>query len=246
MTKPLSISFIFLSTLLFGQNNLQDLRIYHDVYTPEAVLDNTYGITMYNKFNARLGGDSVRNCKGYACSDFVEDYYTTGQLLHKGYYLDGQVTSYKNWYPNGNLERNFRVIDANKSKETLYYSDGTKKSEITYMGDFAVEWQDYYPNGVLEYDEKYHPSNEFYLNKNSYYNNGQPQSTLELDNKKKLIYIKTEYYPDGKIKEQGEVLYNKAIFDYQKYGTWIYNDENGVLKKQETYTNGKVTKEKTF
>ena len=103
-----------------------------------------------------LGGDTVRNDQdGYAANGYLEDFYTTGQLLHKGFYVDGQLKVYKNYYPNGKVERNFRMVDLKKSKMDIFYKDGTPKSKIVYVGSEALKWEDYYPNGTLEFIEVY-------------------------------------------------------------------------------------------
>ncbi len=227
-----------------GQNNLQDLKLYHDVYEPTAVLDDTYGIQAYDKLNVRLGGDSIRNCKGYACTGYVEDYYTNGQLLHKGYYVEGQLTSYKNYYPNGKTERSYRHIDLNKSKLTLFYSNGMKKSEVIYYGSNPIKWSDYYQNGTLEYEEAYNKTYEYYTKKNNYYEDGKPQSIMELDNKKKKIYIKTEYFPNGQVKMIGNIQFNPAVFDYQKIGKWMVYNKDGSQTAEQMWRDGKMEKEK--
>ena len=86
----LSILTLFLLTTSIAQNNLKDKSHYHDTYVPDAVINEKYVITMYEKLNIMLGGDTVRNDpSGYAANGYLEDYYTTGQLLHKGFYVDG-------------------------------------------------------------------------------------------------------------------------------------------------------------
>lgn len=233
---------------LLAQNDLTDKSLYHDTYIPETVVDPTYGITQYEPLNRRLGGDSIRNMKttGYAATGFVEDYYSTGQLLHKGFYENGQLKIYKNYYPNGNMERNFREIDVNRSKLTTYYENGQTKSDIVFIGTDAFKWEDYYENGQLEYVEEYHKSFEYYTFKAKYFENGTPEHILELDNKKKLEYTQAYYHKNGNLKEQGKLVYNKQIFDYQKIGVWVVYDENGNAIKEQKYTNGSLHSEKNL
>ena len=59
-----------------------------------------------------LHSDSTVLKKVYAVNGWKEDHYSTGELLHKGYYIEGQLKVYKNFYPNGNIERNFKAIDS--------------------------------------------------------------------------------------------------------------------------------------
>ena len=68
-------------------------------YAPEAVIDEKFGIQIYEPLNIMLGKDTIRNDEnGYAANGFIEDFYTSGQLLHKGFYVDGQLKLYKNYY----------------------------------------------------------------------------------------------------------------------------------------------------
>ncbi len=223
----------------FAQNDLTDVSLYHNTYDPTDVIDSTYGIKMYESLNMMLGNDSTRNDKsGYAANGFIEDYYKSGKLLHKGFYVEGQLKIYKNYYPNGNVERNFRMTDLKKSKMTLFYKGGTVKSDIVYVENEALKWTDYYENGNIEFEEVYHKSFQYYIKKANYFENGKPENVLELDDKKKLIYTQSYYHSNGNLKEQGEVKYNKSMFDYERVGVWKLYDNNGNQSKQQKYING--------
>src|SRR5690606_13147301 len=97
---------------------------------------------------------------------------------HKGFYVDGQLKIYKNYYPNGKEERNFRMVDIKKSKMTLFYEDGTMKSDIVYIGNEALSWIDYYPNGTVEFEEIYDKSFQYYEKKAAYFKSGKPEDVL--------------------------------------------------------------------
>jgi len=216
-----------------------------DQYPSAEVIDQTYGIMMYESLNSMLGSDTIRNDKnGYVINGYRSDFYTSGELLHKGYYVDGKLTIYKNYYPNGNLERSFRLLDVKRSKMILYYEDGSKKSEINYIHNQAQKWQDFYPNGNLEFIEEYHKSMQYHKLKANYNQDGSVSEMLELTDKKKLMYLQTIYHKNQKIKEQGKVKYNKAQFDYEKTGKWIVYDENGTPIKEQNYASGKINSEK--
>ena len=119
------------------------------------IIDPIYGITIYEPLNLYLHSDSTRMEEGYAVNGWKEDHYSTGELLHKGYYIEGQLKVYKNFYPNGNVERNFKAIDSFKSKLTLFFPNGNIKSKISYSNDFAMEWTDYNTNGNISFYEKF-------------------------------------------------------------------------------------------
>lgn len=245
MSKYILFLILFLTTasFLFAQNDLEDKSLYYDTYEPEEVIDDVYGITRYEPLNKRLGGDSVRHDNsGYAAENWKEDYYNNEQLLHKGYYGDGKLKTYTNYYPDGQEERNYRIINGFKSKMVKYYPDGTKKSEVTYYGKDAWRWEDYYPSGQLEYLEQWDKNFEYYEVKESYYKNGTLKSIFELKKKRKMLFEQKKYHENGELKEEGELTFN--MFDYSKIGTWKIYNKQGILIKEEIYKNGKLFKTK--
>lgn len=234
-----------LSILVLLLFSIATYSIAQESYEPEQVVDEKFGITKYEPLNMMLGNDSVRNdAKGYAANGYVQDYYKSGQLLHKGFYVDGQLKVYKNYFPNGKVERNFRMTDIKKSKMTIYYSDGKVKSEIEYVESQAQKWQDFYPNGSPEFVEEYDNDIQYYVFKANYFEDGKPENSLTLTDKKKLIYTQIYYHKNGQIKEQGEMKYNKSIFDYERIGVWKLYDESGKPTKEVKYASGKVQSEK--
>ena len=154
------------------------------------------------------------------------------------------VSSFMEIVPNEELT--YTYVDLKKSKMTIYYKDATVKSEIVYVGSEALKWEEYYPNATLEFVEEYNKSFEYYVFKANYFENGTPENTLELTDKKKLVYTQTYYHANGQIKEQGEMFYNKNVFDYERIGSWKTFDENGSPKKETKYVNGKVHSEKNL
>ena len=202
-------------------------------YNPAKVVDPDYGIMMYEKLNFQTGGDSVRNDrKGYACQGWVEDHYENGELLHKGYYEDGHLKIYKNFFPNGNVERSFKVNDTKRCALQIFYDDNKLKSDINYFEGNPQVWTDYYHNGQIEYYEENTKSMEYLIARKSFTEDGKPQELFELTNPKKKIYSKKEYYENGAIKGEGEMIFNPSVFDYQKDGVWTVYDEKGKATKE--------------
>lgn len=190
-----------------------------------------------------LGSDTLRNVNGYAANGYIKDFYITGQLLHRGFYVEGQLKVYRNFFPNGTVERNFRLIDTKKSKMDIYYKDGTLKSKITYINSEAQSWEDFYPNGAIEFIEVYDKNIQYYIEKANYFEDGTPESTLVLDDKKKLIYTQAYYHENGEVKKVGQMKYLKAEFDYQNIGTWIEYDNTGKAIKEIKYASGAIQSE---
>jgi antitoxin component YwqK of YwqJK toxin-antitoxin module len=202
-------------------------------YNAAKVIDPDYGIKMYEKLNFQTGGDSVRNDKkGYACQGWVEDFYDTGDLIHRGYYEDGHLTLYKNFFPNGKVERSFIVTGYKKSTMQIYYNDGKIKSDILYFETNPQVWTDYYNNGQIEYTEENAKNMEYLIFRKSYSQDGKPQEIFELVNPKKKIYSMKEYYENGNIKGEGQMIFNTSMVDYQKDGTWTVYDEKGKAIKE--------------
>lgn len=212
----------------------------------ESVIDPDYGIMMYTRLTIMLGGDSVRYCNGYACQSWIEDHYENGQLLHKGYYMEGQLKIYKNYYPDGAIERQFRNTDLSKCELITHYPDGKLRTKGVYINGSALQYEEYYANGSPGYYEESHKSLDYYINTRSYFENGKPESILQLIDPKKMIYNKMEYYENGNIKEEGKLFFNKSSLDYYKADKWLFYNENGKLVNESFYENGKKIKENNY
>jgi antitoxin component YwqK of YwqJK toxin-antitoxin module len=211
------------------------------LYKSEEVLDADYGITMYNHLILSIGGDSVRYAKDrFKVNGWKEDFYENGSVLHKGFYVDGKIKIFKNYYLNGSIERNFIELDLNKSKLELFYEDGKQKSVILYYQGNSQNQYDYFRNGNPEYIEENDKHLEFLYKRNSYYENGIPESLFELIDKKQKRYSKKEFYINGKLKEEGFMIFRKDMNDYQKDGIWNYFDQSGKLTNTETYYKGEL------
>lgn len=241
------ITFILFTTLGFSQNSDLSKQLPKPiVYDQLEVLDSADGITLYEPLNFRLGGDSIRNEKGYAFNGWKKDYYQTGELIHKGFYVDGQLKIYRNFYPNGDVERIFNVIDDYKSMMKVYYQGDILKSQIKYVGAEPKKWEDFYPNGYLEYYEEIDRNNEYYKIQKSYYSSGKLASIFELVNKKDLLYTMKKFHENGNNKVVGQSKYSQTMMDYLKMGIWKYYDESGKLIKEEEYILGRIEKETSY
>lgn len=207
-----------------------------------SLIDSIYGIQHYEPLNMMLSGDSVRMCGTYACQNQVKDYYVTGELLHAGFYVDGQLKSYKNYYPNGNVERDFRAIDLYRSQVKLYYESGQLKSQVKYNEGAVQEWTDYYANGQIEMSEEKTKACTYHIFSRSFYEDGKPSKALELLDKKKITYTYKEFYSSGAVKVEGSKQFKEELGDYINTGVWKYYDESGKVTKEEKFDNGTLVK----
>ena len=215
-------------------------------YKASQVIDPEHGIIIYDKMNIAIGDSTRHTPKGYAASDWIEDFYVSGQLLHKGFYIDGKLKVYKNYWENGRLERNFRFTDFTKSQMTIYYPDGQLRSDIIYKEGAAQKTSEYYPNGKADFEEEFDKNIEYLIFRKSYYENGNPQSILELKNPKKKIYYQIDYYENGKVKEEGGIVLIPGSEDYRKDGIWKTYDETGKQTGEEEYAKGMLSSQKKF
>jgi len=247
MKNLYSISFIFLLSInCIAQKGLIVPATKAPVKTYDAsIIDSTYGITLYEKLNKSLGGDSIRNNNGYACTGWFEDFYYNGKLLHKGYYQEGQLKNYRNFFPNGQMERQFKAVDDYKSNMKIYYPTGTLKSEVDYDEGNPLKWTDYYKDGKVELTEEFNKKGEYYIYRKTFYRDGKPETELTLTNPKKKIYSSKTFYENGQLKEEGEMLYSPDALDYVKNGHWKVYNESGKLTFDQTYIFGKLNHEKS-
>lgn len=238
MKQLIYITF-FLSGFTAGAQRFADQVPQTKKYTEEIALDSNGGIKMYNKLISTIGGDSIRyNKAGYNLQGWQEDYYSSGKVLHKGFYVDGQIKVFKNFYENGQIERSFISSDPARSSVDIYYPNGKVQKQIMYYNGNAQNEYSYFSNGnpqsIVEKDKEV----QYLFKKDHFYENGQLASEMQLIDKKNKKYSSKEYYENGKLKEEGIFTLNLEKKEYQKDGEWTYYDEKGQPVKKEKYKNG--------
>lgn len=210
-------------------------------YVQAEVYDSSEGIKLYEKLNPYFQGDSVRNDpRGYACSGWVEDFYKNGQMLHRGYYTEGKLKTYKNFYENGQLERHFQTDGFKTYQMTLYWDNGKVRSDITYESDFALSTHEYFFDGQPEYEEVF-KKRDVLTFRHIYGENEKPETIIDIKDEKKRIYTAKEYFEDGTLKSEGEMKYHREVNDLMKDGDWKVYDQKGKVTAIEEYVNGQVT-----
>jgi len=235
-----AFSLVLFGTSLFAQtysDQVPQLRRYKS----SEVVDSAYGITLFDKMAPSLGGDSVRyDKKGYSAQGWMEDYYVSGKLLHKGFYVDGELRAFKNYYENDQIERAFRMVDFKHSEVIVYYPDGKLKSQVHYYSKAVQKEIDYYHNGNVDMVEESYGDNDYLIKRNSFFENGYAETIFELIDKKKKTYMHKEFFENSKLKEEGTLKFYKDKNDYLKEGEWkTYNDQ-GELKKTEQFQAGEL------
>lgn len=237
---------IFIATDAKAQNDLEKQVPQEKTYSKNEVINPNGGISKYEGLNPFLRGDSTRTCAGYACEGWVIDYYDDGSKLHEGFYVKGQLKTYKNYFQSGKIEREFRNINGVKSEGKEYFENGHLKAEYRYYQEKLVYLAKFYSNGKIEHLEGYPKKGDYLIKKNSYKENGDATYIFELTNRNKMIYVIKEYYANGELKESGTLKYDEKKIDYYKEGNWTYYNESGKKIKEVQFHQNDAIKEKTF
>ncbi len=201
----------------------------------------------YDDLCTIMGGDSIRLNNGQKATGFFKDLYPSGRIKHKGYYDAGKiVTVFTNYYENGQIERTFKAKTDRRGTLEVFYPSGGILSRVEWIDGESLMWEDYYPQGQLEFAEEYNKGLEYYLYMRFYFEDGKPQTLFELVDEKQRLYTYKEYYPNGQLKESGNKMHNANLNDYPMEGKWVYYDENGKLKLEEEYTHGQLIDDKRY
>jgi antitoxin component YwqK of YwqJK toxin-antitoxin module len=211
-------------------------------YEASQIIDPEKGITLYDNLNANLGGKNVRYDEdNNLVQGWVEDYYENGAVLHRGYYLDGQLRTFKNFYDNGKLERRYKSSNWRRSKMKTYFSTGEVRSKIAYYKNKQQKTETFYVNGKQQDIEQKNRFAQYYIMTKSFFEDGKVKSVFQLVDKTNFTYNKTEYYANGAVREQGAMKYDTAKNVYLKEGHWKRFDESGKVIAEQTFAAGKPT-----
>jgi len=224
-----------------AQDDLKKQIAREKVYDLKDIYDSTYGIQLFDKYNPATGGDSVRkNLQGYMSNGFIQDHYKDGTLLHKGFYTDGVLSLYTNYYPNGQEERAFKAVTERKSEMKKYYSSGKIRSDVLFFDGNAISYHDSYENGNPSYVEEYDKKHERLLQRCSYFEDGKPESLfVPITDKSPIKYSHKEYYPGGtQLKEEYIMLFSPDALDFIKDGEDKAYDEKGTVTSDIIYVDG--------
>ena len=122
---------------------------------------------------------------------------------HRGLYTEGALVIYRNYYPNGRLEREFRQQDVIKSVLRTYHPNGVLRSETRFANGAVLKYEDHYSDGGLRYVEQRHRSQQYYLRMDLFAPSGDPLSLLRLVDRKRVEFEMKEYYPGGLLQCEG-------------------------------------------
>lgn len=226
--------FLTFFTLQVNAQRFADQAPQFKKYTQAEVLDSAKGIVIFDRLIEPLGGDSIAyNKSGYNLQGWFEAYYTNGNTLHKGYYLNGKLQVFKNFYESGNIERSFTSPDPLHATVEIYYENGIPKRKIEYYAGKAQNNYEYYPNGIMKLQLENEKELKYITLKKTWFESGQIESSFELKDSKSKTFLLKNYYKNGNIKEEGPLVLSTDGSRYLKNGNWSFYDENGKNKKVE-------------
>ncbi len=205
----------------------------------EHIESKEYGIHLYDQYATFHKEPLIRkDANGNPITAKQEDFFSEGTTLHKGIYLDGKLRSYTNFFPNGNFERNYKYKTDGTGELQVFFNNGYYRSIQKYANFNAYLWEDYYENGKLAYIEKRNKKSNVpeLIQENDY--KGNTISLIEISDSKKLIFIKTVYFPNGKLAEQGNLVYSKELQDFRKDGTYFTYNTLGKPTSEVVYQMG--------
>lgn len=242
MRSSAVIFILFACTLPYWSQAQSDLILEHDTHSMNLLEEEDPSPEMhgYAEFNHTMGGTKLRQCGERPCNGRVTDIYPDGILKHRGLYADGVLVSYRNYHSNGQLEREFKQQDLNKSMLRTYYSNGTGRSVTRFSDRVVLKYEDHYSDGRLRYAEERHRSEPYYLRMDLFAPSGDPLSLLRLVDRKRIEFEMKEYYPGGGLQSEGRARYDPRLMHTRKVGTWRHYDPDGSLLREEELVDGKV------
>ncbi|MBL4703692.1 MAG: hypothetical protein JKY54_04175, partial [Flavobacteriales bacterium] len=243
------IRFILIITTLFqvsvgiGQDSVRTVLEPNFLfrYDIEEIEDPDDGIIIYNQYCPGLSGEIYLRqdqFKHVAEKEHV-DYYANGKMLHKGYYENGSLMQFKNYFPNSQIERELKIKRKKPKQLTCYYMFG------------EIRERQIFDDGILMLHEKYHFSGRLkylmevseigYLKIEQWNDeDGKPLKYIELLNEDSLKYEIAEMYLSGTIKEKGIYLYNPKTETFERNGKVVKYSQTGTLMAEAIYANDKV------
>jgi len=211
-------------------------------YLQKDIVDTVDGIKMYNRLIESIGGDSVTyNKQGYNKQGWNEDYYVSGKLLHRGYYIDGRAIVFKNFFENGQCERTVVNPDPLHCNIEIFYENGKQRRQINYYNGLPQKLYEFYVSGFPKYSEENEKDMKYLTMKKSWYDNGQVSDVMEISDLKNKKYTQKMFYENGQVKGEGPLVLSIDGKSYVKDGTWNFYDSSGKNKRTEKYNAAKLT-----
>lgn len=200
------------------------------------VLDSTEGILIYNRMMGVIKADfETIKRNGYEVKGWNEEYYDSGQLLHVSYYRDSKLVLFKNFFENGQCEHNVAYTDSMNCSIDVYFENGSIKNQIAFYSGVPKKLTDFFPNGLPKNNIEYDTELQRVFSKRSWYVNAEVQYELLMLDKEGRNYSLKLFYPNGQLKEEGQLVYDTKDRSYYKNGIWTSYESSGKKKHSEKF-----------
>jgi antitoxin component YwqK of YwqJK toxin-antitoxin module len=155
-------------------------------------------------------------------------------LQHISYYRDNKLVLFKNFFENGQCEHNVTFTDSLNCNIEVYFNNGSIKNHIAFFNGSPKKMTEFYPNGLPKCNIEFDLNQNRVTLKRTWFVNAEEQSEIigtEVKNK----FIEKLYYPNGQLKEEGELIYSEDKREYYKNGTWNSYESSGKKKHSEKF-----------
>lgn len=205
-------------------------------YTQAQVLDSTEGILIYHKMMKVLEMDyALIKQQGYEVKGWNEEYYENGQLQHISYYKEGKLVLFKNFFENGQCEHNITYTDPLSCNIDVFFISGSIKNQIEFYKGVPKKIMEFFESGLPKSVMEFNSEKNCISSKKNWYINAEVQSELLLLDAVEKKYFEKLYYPNGQLKEEGELIYSENSKEYLKTNTWYTYESNGKKKHAEKH-----------
>ena len=175
------------------------------------------------------------NKQGSVVQGWNEEYYDNGQLMHISYYKEGKLVLFKNFYENGQCEHNITYTDPENCNIDVYFENGSLKNQLHFSGGLPKKMSEFFASGLPKSQLEFDKEAQCVTSKRNWFLNAEIQSELVAVDLAQKKYNEKAYYPNGQIKEEGELIYSPDTKEYIKTGTWLTYESSGKKKGSEKF-----------
>lgn len=202
-------------------------------YTQSQIIDSCDGANLYRRLMNVLEEDYVQlKSLGYDVQGWNEEYFESGQLMHISYYKDGKAVLFKNFYENGQCQHYITYTDSSACNIDMYFEDGALKHQLTYCNGKPKKIAEFYQSGLPKVLIEFDQEADCVSSKKFWFRNAEIQEEIKLEDAVAKKYSDTMYFPNGQLKEKGELIYVTETKEYVNVGSRTTYESSG--KKNHT------------
>jgi antitoxin component YwqK of YwqJK toxin-antitoxin module len=205
-------------------------------YTQAQVMDSSEGVRIYDKLMKMLAMDyELLRKEGSTVKGWNEEYFENGQLMHISYYKEGKLVLFKNFFESGQCQHNITFTDSMTCNIDVYFENGGLKNQICFYKRIPKKLTEYFANGLPKSNIEFDTELNCLSSKRSWFLNAEIHAELQLLDPKEKKYSEKMFYPNGQLKEDGELVYLAESKEYIRSGLWHSYESSGKRKHSEKY-----------